>query len=84
MKNAIVIAIVIIALSTAAYALICTDCKTCSTPCGIQSVPVCGADSNSCKPAPKCGGDAGKCDPNSKPAPKCGAADPNHAKCGSK
>jgi hypothetical protein len=91
MKKLILIVIVVVAFSTAAYALICTDCKTCPTPCSnIQPLAGCGsADAPKCdpnsKPAPKCGGDVGKCDPNSKPAPKCaGCTDPNKPKCGAK
>jgi hypothetical protein len=94
MKKLILVAIVAVALSTAAYALISADCRTCPTPCGMQSVtPMCGADAPKCdpnsKPAPKCGGDAPKCDPNSKPAPKSSGdapkCDPNSKpKCGGK
>jgi hypothetical protein len=86
MKKLVLIAIVAVALSTAAYAIVCADCKTCPMPCSMKSVaPMCGAadapkcDPNS-KPAPKCGGAAPACEPN-KPAAKCGGdapkCDPN-------
>jgi hypothetical protein len=91
----VVTAILAVALTSAAFAIMATDTQTCAA--GFTTVPMCAADANSCqpkcggdaskcdpnsKPAPKCGGDAPKCDPNSKPAPKCAAADPNAPKCG--
>ncbi len=89
MKKMIALAVVAAILTTAAYAIVCSDdCSNCSMPCvkQAQSLAACGEkpkceDPNS-KPEAKCGGEKPKCDPNSTPAPTCGGADPNKPKCG--
>jgi hypothetical protein len=96
MKKMVVLAIVAVILTTAAYAIVCSnDCSNCQTPCVKQAQamaacgekPKCGDDKPRCedpnsKPEAKCGGEKPKCDPNSTPAPTCGGADPNKPKCG--
>ena len=87
MKKILAFAAVALVLTTAAYAMICTqDCSTCTAPCEMKSTTLAGCgdapkcDPNS-QPAPKCGGDKPKCDPNSQPTAKCGDDKPNCGGC---